>query len=133
MKTSGIQWIVLIIILLIQIFFHNECRQESVDFRKQLARHQELCNEIAFPNTQARPEGFDIGKHLDKLEEARKKIALEFDTEQGLDFIENALVHTHDETAAACVLKILSTMKRKRAGEIIRKYHINKTNPKTAL
>lgn len=84
----------------------------------------ETCEEIRLPNSQARPEGFDLKAHLQKLEKRRQEAAQAFSRPEGIEFLEQQLDKTDDEMRQICMLQVLLESDSEEAQEIVDSWRI---------
>lgn len=75
------------------------------------SRSVALCNEYSFPNSMARPDGFDLDKHLAEVQAQRRELAVSFATPEGISFIEGRIAQGGDEADLNCAKQLLNSAK----------------------
>ncbi len=83
--------------------------QDAVrDFDAVYREAFELCEEIALPNSMARPEGFDITAHVTQLAVTESEIIRVFYSQEGVEYLESLKGRQTDELEIYCTEKFLS-------------------------
>jgi hypothetical protein len=95
---------------------------DTTNYEKTLLKAFDLFGEYSSPNTQARPKGFDIDKHLNQINTERKKITKIFHSSDGIKYLKEKLSKEKDEVNIICILKILSESHLPQAKELLKRY-----------
>jgi hypothetical protein len=94
-------------------------QQQQLD--ATLAEALELCTEYFLPNSMARPPGFDINKHLAKVDTKRRRITRVFHNAAGVAFLEARISQDADDLRIVCMLQILAESRLDKAAVILQK------------
>jgi hypothetical protein len=65
------------------------------------------CNEIAFPNSMARPPGFDINAHLAEVEEERRSLSAHLTGPDSAELLKARLAASPDDVEIHCLNQLL--------------------------
>ena len=79
----------------------------SSSFDAKYTQVLDLCNEETFPNSMARPQGFDLPAHLSSLKAQRESLIEQFATQRGITYIENRISSEHDDVRISCATGLL--------------------------
>jgi hypothetical protein len=98
---------------------------DTSSYEKTLFKAFGLFNEYSFPNSMARPKGFDINKHVNQIDTERKNITKIFHSLDGIKYLNEELIKARDEVNIICILKILSESNLPQAKELLKGYLYN--------
>jgi len=79
-------------------------------FEDQYRRSHELCLQIYYPNSMARPEGFDLSAELARLTAERDQLALGFASLAGVEFLVAKSKQDGSREAQACIVQLLAVL-----------------------
>ncbi len=80
------------------------------------------CVELKFPNSMARPQGFDINAHLAEVQKQYRGLIGKLSNPDGLRAVEAYLASEHNDVEVLCAIEITGETGRKEAVPILRKY-----------
>lgn len=81
-------------------------QSESDKFESSFAEASPLCEQVFFPNSQAREPGFDINKYLAETEAGIKSLSRDFESAHGHQFLRSK-IQDGDDVAKGCAEKLL--------------------------
>jgi hypothetical protein len=116
MRETMIDRLLVPVVLLFSIFVASTCAMaaDDNDIAKTYDKYLKLCTESLFPNSMARPEGFDLEKHLQDVKTEKDKTATKLNAEEALKYIESRAAVTKDDVEKECAAQLLKKTKRQR-------------------
>ena len=82
----------------------------------------ESCLELKFPNSMARPKGFDINAHLAKVEKSYRHLIAKLANPDGLKQIDSYLGSQRDDVEVLCAVEIAGETNLKAAVPLLQRY-----------
>lgn len=91
----------------------------------RLAEAVEVFVQYSLPNSMARPSGFDIDAHRDKLNERFQRLTRKFHRPEAAAFLSKRVDSEQDEMAILAILRILYESREPVAEAVLTKYALH--------
>ena len=104
---------------------NKEMQRDTLNYeiyKKTLAECFSLFSEYSFPNSHARPDGFDLSSYIDSIEQRRKKISKIFHTKDGIQFLKTFIKKETEDINIVCILQICLESNLPEGKDIINEY-----------